>query len=311
MNRLPILNQPFELQKSPVPERVQNPAGPRPSWLRVKAPVGKDYTELRRLVHGERLHTVCESASCPNMGECWTSGTATFMILGNICTRACRFCDVATGRPKPVDLDEPARLADAVSKMGLKFVVLTSVDRDDLPDGGAQHWANCIRAVRDASPAANMEVLVPDFRGQERDIATVLDAAPEVYNHNLETVQRLTPKIRSGAVYFRSLETLKAAKRMRPETLTKSGMMLGLGETDDEVKAAIEDIRAHDVDILTLGQYMRPSAKHHPVMRWATPDTFDMLGAFAKSLGFRSVESGPLVRSSYHAERAVPEGALA
>jgi lipoic acid synthetase len=245
------------------------------------------------------------------MGDCWSAGTATFMILGNECTRACRFCDVKTAKtPNAVDLDEPERLAEAAELMGLKHVVITSVARDDLDDGGARHFARCLRAVRARLPACTLEVLTPDFYGSEDSIKTVLDALleggrPAVFNHNVETSERLTPKIRSGAVYARSLQVLQTAKRLRPEVRTKTGMMLGLGETDDEIKKTIEDARAHDVDILTLGQYLRPSSWNHEVMRYVTPAQFDELGAFARSLGFAHVESGPLVRSSYHAERGV------
>ncbi len=245
------------------------------------------------------------------MGDCWAAGTATFMILGNECTRACRFCDVKTAaRPNPVDLDEPERLAEAAGLMGLKHVVITSVARDDLDDGGARHFARCLRAVRARLPGATLEVLVPDFLGSTESIAVVLEALleggkPAVFNHNVETCERLTPKIRSGAVYGRSLLLLKNAKQARPEIRTKTGMMLGLGETDDEILQTIRDARAHDVDILTLGQYLRPSSWNHEVVRYVTPQQFNELGAFARSLGFAHVESGPLVRSSYHAERGV------
>lgn len=277
----------------------------RPPWLRVRAPTGENYKRLEHLIQNKRLHTVCSSASCPNVGECWELGTATFMIMGRVCTRACRFCDVDSyRRPKALDLDEPQRLADAVQLMGLKHVVITSVTRDDLPDGGAQHFAECIKAVRSTENHPSVEVLTPDFLGDETAIKTVLNAGPKVFNHNLETVRRLTPKIRSGAQYDRSLSVLKAAKTLSPETLTKSGLMLGLGETDDEIRSAIKDLRDHDVGILTLGQYLRPSGWHHPVMRYAPPETFAELGNFARSLGFLHVESGPLVRSSYHAEKA-------
>jgi lipoic acid synthetase len=287
------------------PDSGSPPALPKPPWLRVKAPAGDGFEHLKKLVRGRRLHTVCESAACPNLGECWSAGTATFMILGNLCTRACRFCDVLTGRPNPVDLDEPQRLADAAAEMGIGHVVITSVARDDLPDGGAQQFARCIRAVKTRIPDASVEVLVPDFRGDEKSVGIVLDAGPEVFNHNLETVQRLTPKIRSGAVYHRTLEVLATAKALRPQTLTKSGIMLGLGEVDHEVEVALRDLRDADVDLVTLGQYLRPSPRHRPVHRYVTPERFDELKAFALGLGFSHVESGPLVRSSYHAERGV------
>ncbi|MDP2343823.1 MAG: lipoyl synthase [Deltaproteobacteria bacterium] len=293
--------------------------GSRPAWLRVQAPGSGKTSELRQLLAERRLHTVCSSAACPNMGDCWSAGTATFMILGNECTRACRFCDVKTAaQPNAVDLDEPERLAEAAVLMGLKHVVITSVARDDLDDGGARHFARCLRAVRARLPAATLEVLVPDFLGSEDSIATVLEALLEsgaaspkkgaVFNHNVETCERLTPKIRSGAVYRRSLVLLQTAKRMRPDVRTKTGMMLGLGETDDEIVQTIRDARAHDVDILTLGQYLRPSSWNHEVVRYVSPQQFTELGAFARTLGFAHVESGPLVRSSYHAERGVSAG---
>lgn len=283
-------------------------SGPKrhPPWLRVRAPGGERYRELKQLLEERRLHTVCSSAACPNVGECWSAGTATFMILGNLCTRACRFCDVKTSnRPLPVDLDEPARLAEAAELMGLKHVVITSVARDDLPDGGARQFARCITAVKERIPGATLEVLVPDFRGDREGVRTVTDAGPEVFNHNLETVSRLTRKIRSGAQYARSLAVLEMAKQLRPEMRTKSGVMLGLGETDDEVKQAIRDLHDHGTDILTIGQYLRPSPAHHEVVRYAEPAVFEELAAFARELGFVHVESGPLVRSSYHAERGV------
>ncbi len=283
-------------------------SGPKrhPPWLRVRAPGGERYEELKKLLDERRLHTVCSSAACPNVGECWSIGTATFMILGNLCTRACRFCDVKTSsRPLPVDLDEPARLAEAAALMGLRHVVITSVARDDLADGGARQFARCITAVKEKIPGATLEVLVPDFHGDRDSVETVTDAGPEVFNHNLETVSRLTRKIRSGAQYARSLAVLEMAKALRPEMRTKSGVMLGLGETDDEVKQAIRDIRDHGCDILTIGQYLRPSPSHHEVVRFAEPRVFEELGAFARELGFAHVESGPLVRSSYHAERGV------
>ncbi len=311
MVSLPILGADVSVPGSGGPGRE-----PKPSWLRVQAPGSGKTSELRALLAERRLHTVCSSAACPNMGDCWSAGTATFMILGNECTRACRFCDVKTSvSPNAVDLDEPDRLAEAAVLMGLKHVVITSVARDDLDDGGARHFARCLRAVRAQLPTATLEVLVPDFLGSEASITTVLDALLEgvgpggqktaVFNHNVETCERLTPKIRSGAVYRRSLAVLQAAKRLRPEVRTKTGMMLGLGETDDEVIDTIKDARAHDVDILTLGQYLRPSSWNHEVVRYVPPEKFQELGAWAKTLGFAHVESGPLVRSSYHAERGV------
>lgn len=303
---LPIVNN-----EAPPPPSTSPAAPARPPWLRVKAPGAGKTQELASLLAEQRLHTVCSSAACPNMGECWSAGTATFMILGNECTRACRFCDVKTSvSPNAVDLDEPARLAEAAALMQLKHVVITSVARDDLEDGGARHFARCLHAVRGALPQATLEVLVPDFQGNEASIVTVLDALlatnpRAVFNHNVETCERLTPKIRSGAVYRRSLTVLQTAKRLRPEVRTKTGIMLGLGETDDEVRATIDDARAHDVDILTIGQYLRPSAWNHEVVRYVEPAVFDALGAYARDKGFAHVESGPLVRSSYHAERGV------
>lgn len=295
----------------PDPLVSQTAAVRKPEWLRVKAPGAGRTTELMALLRERRLHTVCSSAACPNMGECWSAGTATFMILGNECTRACRFCDVKTSStPRAVDLDEPARLAEAAGLMQLKHVVITSVTRDDLDDGGARHFARCLRAVRERLPEATLEVLTPDFDGSAESIAIVLEALleggrPAVFNHNLETCERLTPKIRSGAVYRRSLQVLQTAKRLRPEVRTKTGIMVGLGETDDEVMQTIQDARDHDVDIFTIGQYLRPSAWNHEVMRYLTPAQFAALGDHARSLGFAHVESGPLVRSSYHAERGV------
>lgn len=236
------------------------------------------------------------------MGECWEQGTATFMILGRVCTRACRFCDVDSySRPGPVDLEEPQRLAETISEMGLKHAVLTSVTRDDLPDGGAHHFANCLKAIRLLCPDITLEVLTPDFQGCEEHIQIVLDAEPEVFNHNLETIESLTPKIRSGAQYRRSLEVLRFAKEKAPHIKTKSGLMLGLGETNEEIQQSLRDLRDNQVDLITLGQYLRPSSFHHEVMRYATPEEFLELGNYAKSLGFWRVESGPLVRSSYHA----------
>lgn len=274
----------------------------KPSWLRVKAPTGENYQRLTQLIRSKRLNTVCSSASCPNMGECWEQGTATFMILGRICTRACRFCDVDSySRPGPVDLEEPHRLAETIFEMDLKHAVITSVTRDDLSDGGASHFVNCLSAIRALSPKITLEVLTPDFKGSEKDIQTVLDAQPEVFNHNLETVESLTPKIRSGAQYRRSLEVLRFAKQQAPHIKTKSGLMLGLGESNDQIKQSLRDLRENQVDMLTLGQYLRPSSFHHEVMRYATPEEFLELGNYAKSLGFWRVESGPLVRSSYHA----------
>ncbi len=296
MTSLPVLNDDNGSAVAPA----------RPAWLRVKAPGGDRYHALKALLQEHRLHTVCSSAACPNVGECWAHGTATFMILGNECTRACRFCDVKTSNtPNPVDLDEPARLAHAAGLMELKHVVITSVARDDLPDGGARHFARCLQAVRARLPNASLEVLTPDFGGDEGSIQTVLDARPDVFNHNLETVERLTVKIRSGAQFDRSLAVLRAAKRRAPSVKTKTGFMLGLGEELTEVKAAIARAKDAGVDVLTIGQYLRPSSWNVQVVRHATPAEFAQLGEFARGLGFSHVESGPLVRSSYHAANAV------
>ena len=277
----------------------------RPPWLRVRAPSGRA-GELAALLAERRLHTVCSSAACPNLGECWQAGTATFMILGNRCTRACRFCDVqSSATPDAVDLDEPARLAEAAALLSRGHLVITGVTRDDLPDGGARHFARCLDAVRARLPAATTEVLVPDFGGHEALVQVVLDARPTVFAHNLETCARLTPQIRSGARYARSLDVLAAAKRRAPAVRTKTGLMLGLGETDEEIEATLRDARAAHVDVVTLGQYLRPSPWNAPVARYLTPARFEELGALARALGVAHVESGPLVRSSYHAERAV------
>lgn len=278
----------------------------RPDWIRVKAPTGEKFKELHSLLVRERLNTVCSSAACPNMGECWNKGTATFMILGNQCTRACRFCNVQSKlRPAPVDLDEPTRLVYAAKKMGLSHVVITSVARDDLPDGGASQFARCLSALKLELSQVSLEVLVPDFLGNEESMMQVISLSPNIFNHNLETIRRLTPRIRSGAQYDRSLALLQFAKRKNPKIATKSGLMLGLGETEEEVRVAIDDLRAHDCDQLTIGQYLRPTMKHHPVLRYAAPDEFLRHADYAKSLGFSHVKSGPLVRSSYHAEEGV------
>jgi lipoic acid synthetase len=275
----------------------------KPSWLRAKLPSGPGYAATRRLVDENKLHTVCQSAQCPNLGECWSRGTATVMILGNICTRSCNFCAIATGRPTELDLGEPARVADAVAKMNLKHCVITSVARDELADGGASVWAATIRAVRHRNPNTAIEVLTPDFRGHTAHLDVVLDAKPDIFNHNVETVERLQKPVRVQARYDRSRAMLRHAKSRG--FVTKTGIMLGLGETDDEVRATIDDARAHDVDILTIGQYLRPSAWNHEVVRYVEPAVFDALGAYARGKGFAHVESGPLVRSSYHAERGV------
>jgi lipoyl synthase len=276
----------------------------RPKWLRAPAPAGDNYNDLKALIDRLRLHTVCESAACPNVGECWNHRTATFMILGNVCTRRCGFCAVQKGGPLPVDYDEPRRVAEAVAAMGLKFAVITSVNRDDRKDGGADLFALTIRAIRERIPDCGVEVLIPDFQGSRAALETVLEAAPDVLNHNTETVPRLYRQVRLGARYQRSLELLEQAKCMSPATPVKSGLMLGLGETTDEVLGVMRDLRAHSVDILTVGQYLRPSPKHLPIVRYVPPEEFEALRAAGREMGFAHVESGPLVRSSYHASRA-------
>jgi lipoyl synthase len=276
----------------------------RPRWLRAPAPVGENYRELKGLVERLRLHTVCESAACPNVGECWNQRTATFMILGNVCTRRCGFCAVEKGAPLPVDYDEPRRVAEAAAALGLKFAVITSVNRDDREDGGAELFALVIRAIRERVPGCGVEVLIPDFQGNLRAVETVMEARPEVLNHNTETVPRLYREVRLGARYERSLEVLAHARRVSPETPTKSGLMLGLGERTGEVLQVMRDLRAHGVDILTLGQYLRPSPKHLPIVRYVPPEEFDELGQAGREMGFAHVEAGPLVRSSYHAAEA-------
>lgn len=274
-------------------------------WLRAPAPVGENYRELKQLVTDLKLHTVCESAACPNVGECWNRKTATFMILGNFCTRRCGFCAVQKGAPLPVDFDEPRRVAEACASLGLKYAVVTSVNRDDQKDGGAQIFAMTIRAIRDRIPGCRVEVLVPDFQGNYAAMEIVMEAAPDVLNHNTETVPRLYRQVRLGARYERSLEMLQYAKKLRPNIPTKSGMMLGLGETTEEVESVMRDLASHGVDILTLGQYLRPSPKHLPILRYVPVDEFEMLRREGYSMGFTHVEAGPLVRSSYHADGAI------
>ncbi len=276
---------------------------PKPPWLRVRIPGGAAVGRVREILRRRGLHTVCEEAACPNLGECFSGGTATFMILGDVCTRRCPFCDVAHGRPLPPDAEEPTRLAEAVLELGLRYVVLTSVDRDDLVDGGAGHFAHCIRALRQRCPAMRIEILVPDFRGRmEPALGLLREEAPDVFNHNLETIPRLYPKVRPGADYHGSLELLRRFKECRPELATKSGLMLGLGETREEVLEVLRDLRAHGVDMLTLGQYLRPGEGYLPVERFLSPEEFRELGEAGRALGFSSVASAPLVRSSYHAD---------
>jgi lipoic acid synthetase len=273
----------------------------RPEWLKVRVPVGENYHDLKKLVRAHRLHTVCESARCPNIGECWQSRTATFLILGNTCTRRCAFCAVASGQPTEYDLDEPRRVAEAVAALDLKYAVITSVTRDDLADGGAFIFAETIRAVRAAVPGCRVEVLIPDFQGDADALAAVVAAKPDVLNHNIETVARLYSLVRPQADYRRSLELISRAKAIDPAQTTKSGLMLGLGETADEVEGALRDLRAAGCDIVTIGQYLRPSADHLPVQKYCEPEEFAHYAAVGAALGFQHVESAPLVRSSYHA----------
>ncbi len=272
----------------------------KPNWLRAKLPSGKGYSAVRKMVDDNQLHTVCQSAQCPNMGECWSRGTATVMILGNVCTRSCNFCAIQTGRPTELDLGEPARVADAVAKMNLRHCVITSVTRDELADGGASVWAATIRAIRNRNPSTAIEVLTPDFKGNVDQVDVVLDAVPDIFNHNVETVERLQKPVRVQAKYNRSLDVLRHASGRG--FVTKSGIMLGLGETEPEIEQTLKDIRSAGVKIVTLGQYLQPSSRHLVVDRWVTPGEFDRWQRFGKEIGFDFVESGPLVRSSYHAD---------
>ena len=278
-------------------------AGAKPPWLKVRVRLDDTYDAVSRTVSERRLHTVCHSAACPNKGECWSRGTATFMICGNTCTRRCGFCDVHTGRPDPLDPGEPARVAEAVAELGLAFAVVTCVARDDLSDGGAGQMAATVREIRERCPGTGVEVLIADYKGDEAALRAVLDASPDVLNHNLETVERLQRAVRVAGRYDRSLGVLRRAGELRREIPTKSGLMLGLGERDREIDAALCDLRAAGVTLLTLGQYLRPSPQHLPVERWVSPDEFDAWAERAQTLGFRDVASGPLVRSSYHAEK--------
>lgn len=294
-----------ESKTARIPIKVVPKAEPlkKPAWIKAKAPTSPEVARLKGILREQQLFTVCEEAQCPNLGECFGHGTATFMIMGGICTRRCPFCDVAHGRPKALDSDEPQHLADTIRAMGLNYVVITSVDRDDLRDGGAAHFAACIAAARQAAPGLRIEVLVPDFRGR---LAVALEALgmalPDVFNHNLETVPRLYRQARPGADYHWSLDLLQQFKARHPGIPTKSGLMLGLGETDDEIIEVMRDLRAHEVDMLTLGQYLQPSRHHLAVERYVTPETFDRLAGIARELGFNNVASGPMVRSSYHAD---------
>ncbi len=273
----------------------------KPDWLRVKLPTGESYLKVREIVSKHKLHTICQSGNCPNMGECWGAGTATFMILGNICTRSCGFCAVATGRPLPADPEEPKRVAESVKLMGVKHCVITSVDRDELKDGGSVIWAETIKEIRKQSPTTTLETLIPDFRGDWENLQRIIDVAPEIVSHNMETVRRLTKQVRIQAKYDRSLEVLKRLKKggMR----TKSGIMVGLGEKEEEVLETMDDLINVGLDVLTIGQYLQPTRKHLPVLEFVKPATFEMYKKAGLAKGFRYVESGPLVRSSYHAEK--------
>jgi lipoyl synthase len=288
---------------APVTEQPQR----RPPWLRVRMAGGANYASVRTLMRGQSLHTICEEAHCPNIGECWERGTATFLILGEICTRGCRFCAVTKGKPVGLDLEEPQRLAQAIQEMKLRYVVVTSVDRDDLPDGGAGIFAATITSIRAHTPDCAIEVLVPDFQGDRASITAVVSARPDVFNHNLETVPRLYRQARGGSIYTRSLDVLRCAKEIDSTMLTKTGLMVGLGEEWDELLQVMADARLNGVDILTIGQYLRPSAWHLPIERYYTPDEFAELKAEGMRIGYKHVESGPLVRSSYHADTQVED----
>ena len=290
----------------PVIDAVAEQKPKKPNWLRVKLPTGEEYKHVRNLVDQHKLHTICESGNCPKMGECWGEGTATFIILGNICTRSCGFCAVATGRPEPVDWDEPQRVAEAIHLMKVKHAVVTSVDRDEISDGGSIIWYNTIKAIKALNPATTLETLIPDFKAEAENIQRIIEAAPEVVSHNIETVERLTKQVRIQAKYWRSMETLRILKQggMR----TKSGIMLGLGETKDEVTEAMQHLRDSQVDVITIGQYLQPGKNHLPVQRFVHPDEFRELRETGYQMGFDYVESGPLVRSSYHSEKHVIAG---
>lgn len=293
-----------EAKTSRIPIKVvPQPRLKMPGWIRAKSPSHPDVVRLKEILREQKLHTVCEEASCPNLGECFAHGTATFMILGDLCTRRCPFCDVGHGKPLPPDPDEPRHLAETINAMNLKYVVITSVDRDDLRDGGARHFAECIRAVREKSPDTIIEILTPDFRGRLETALDELDAAlPDVMNHNLETVPRLYKAARPGADYAHSLKLLKDFKARHPRIPAKSGLMVGLGETDEEILDVMRDLRAHDVDMLTIGQYLQPSGAHLPVLRYVTPEQFRMFEQAAQEMGFKQAACGPMVRSSYHAD---------
>jgi len=294
--------RPEENRKTPVDRAA------RPDWIRVRVSATPEFQRVAAIVKEQELHTVCSSASCPNQGECWAAGTATFMIGGNDCTRRCGFCDVNTGRPEALDPFEPGRVAHAVEQLGLRFAVVTCVARDDLPDGGAGQMAATIRAIRHRSPGTGIEVLIADYKGDEESLRRVLDASPDVLNHNIETVERLQRRVRPAASHARSLGVLRRAGELRPEIPRKSGLILGMGERDEEIDQTLRDLRGVGVTLLTMGQYLRPSAQHLPVDRWLTPEAFDAWGARARELGFVDVASGPLVRSSYQAEKLAGQG---
>ncbi len=310
MKESKLLKRPYPLlwEELRAEERGGQARLPKPPWLKVRAPGGRGYLRLKALVKGLGLHTVCEEAHCPNIGECWEAGTLTFMILGRVCTRNCGFCAVAFGKPPTYDTQEPERVAKAIGQLGLRHVVITSVARDDLPDGGAEMFAQTIRKIREQDPHLTVEVLIPDFKGSRQALARVLEARPDILNHNVETVARLQHQVRPSARYERSLSLLFGAKEMARDVLTKSGIMLGLGETWEEILQTMADLRSVCCDILTLGQYLRPSPQHLPLVRYYTPEEFAELKRLGKGMGFRHVEAGPLVRSSYHAERQVPQG---
>ena len=301
-----IKHQRGEAKTARIPIKIEPTEKPlrKPAWIRARSPAGPAVQRLKKVLRENQLYTVCEEASCPNLGECFAHGTATFMIMGDICTRRCPFCDVAHGRPDPLDADEPQNLAATIEAMGLSYVVITSVDRDDLRDGGAGHFASCIQSVRAINPQTQIEILVPDFRGRmERALTILHQAPPDVFNHNLETVPRLYKKVRPGSDYRWSLDLLQQFKQVHPEVPSKSGLMLGLGETIAEVDQVMQDMRAHHVEMLTLGQYLQPGRHHLPVDRFVHPDEFEALGETARKLGFSKVASGPMVRSSYHADQ--------
>ncbi|HLF67609.1 MAG TPA: lipoyl synthase [Gammaproteobacteria bacterium] len=311
----PLQKQRGQEKLARIPVKIEAaPVLKKPDWIRIRLPTGDQVDKVKAMLRQNRLHTVCEEAACPNLSECFSHGTATFMIMGDKCTRRCTFCDVGHGRPDPLDLEEPLNLAKTVQQMGLKYVVITSVDRDDLRDGGAQHFANCIQAVREYCPTTKIEILVPDFRGKNRrqiaiDILTL--TPPDVFNHNIETIPSLYPSVRPGSDYQWSLNLLKEFKAAMPHIPTKSGIMLGLGETNEEILQSMRDLRAHDVDMVTIGQYLQPSLHHHPVLRYVTPAEFDSFAEEGHQMGFTNVASGPLVRSSYHADRQAQGVAVA